>query len=567
MQKLLTTLIIFLIGINTANAQANFAGNLPDGNLPTENLYMHLNTSTLFVGEYLLYKIYTSEARTNQLSTISKVAYVNMVDQNGEVVLQQTVNLKNGIGTGDFFLPTSVSSGNYKLLAYTNWMRNNTDTKFFSQDIFVINPYTSQQNIISTDSTITTSVSLKSSNSNAIQLDKQSYGYREKISAKINSLEEGSYSISVRQVDSIPNPELQSATTYYQETGNSNLTKESVKYLPELRGKLISGLLKPLNNSGVKTENIDLSLSVPGDDYFFRIGNTNKDGRFYFNIDENFADEDVIVQVIGERKDAYEIILDEDQISDFANLKFSDYKIAPSLKSSIVKRSVNNQIENAYFSLKPDTIKSSKRANIFDGLDPVVYQLDDYTRFKTVAETFVEIIPVARVRRNGDSYEFAVLGKEPYNDFKGSPLVVVDGILLQDTDDFITGFDSYRIKSVKVVRDKYFIGSMYFKGAIMIETLNQDFADDYQREYLKEFKLNSGSLKKQYFKQNYSGSSNYENIPDRRVQLLWNPDFVLEEDGKVDFYTSDIAGLYEISIQGITKSGRPVSLIQTFKVE
>ena len=566
MQKILLIIFSIVLGNSILSAQNINVQPLSQDKIVSENIYVHLNTSTLLVGEYLLFKIYCTESNHSQLSSISKVAYVELIDSDRNSVLSQTVDLNNGLGTSDFFLPTSLKSGNYKLIAYTNWMRNKTENKFYQQDIFIINPYTSKQNIVTSDSSSITSKIFPSGSTSAIQLDQSAFGTREKVHANIETLQAGNYSISVRLLDSIPGPELKDATENFNSGSNGQISKSGIKYLPEMRGKLISGVINSQKQDNSKVKDVALALSVPGEDYFFRLGNTNEEGRFYFNIDENFSDEEVVAQVLGGEKDNFEIKFDKYESPNTDDLNFKDYKISSSFEKAILRRSVDNQIENAYFSLKPDTIKAADRNNLFKGLHPVIYNLDDYTRFKTVPETFVEIIPTARVRRRNDQLEFAVLGKEPYNDFKGSPLVIVDGLLLQDEDDFIRNFDSNRIQSVQIIRDKYFLGSKYFKGAILIETINNDFADSYNREYLKKIKINSGSYSKQYFKQDYSDKSAYSKIPDRRVQLLWNPNLDATK-GKIEFYTSDVSGLFEIVIQGISDTGRPISLKQTFTVK
>ena len=190
----------------------------------------------------------------------------------------------------------------------------------------------------------------------------------------------------------------------------------------------MSGHLESIDKNKNSPKDIDLALSVPGENYFFRLGNTLDNGKFYFNIDASFVSEKAVVQILGSNKDLFKIYIEKDQLPEIHNLEFSNFKINAGMRQKILNRSIGNQIENAYFSLKPDTIKTVDRTNIFDGINKDVYLLDDYKRFKTVPETFVEIIPEARVRRNGDLFEFAVLGKEPYNDFQGSPMVLVDGL-------------------------------------------------------------------------------------------------------------------------------------------
>ncbi|MNL81466.1 hypothetical protein D3C87_2085940 [compost metagenome] len=56
-------------------------------------------------------------------------------------------------------------------------------------------------------------------------------------------------------------------------------------------------------------------------------------------------------------------------------------------------------------------------------------------------------------------------------------------------------------------------------------------------------------------------------IPDFRNQLLWNPDVKLNKDSQTSFYTSDVAGNYEIRLEGFAKNGTPVSIKELIEVK
>ena len=62
---------------------------------------------------------------------MSKVAYLELIDELGMPVFQTKISLLTGSGHGDLFIPSTFSSGNYTLIAYTRWMRNFTTDSFF----------------------------------------------------------------------------------------------------------------------------------------------------------------------------------------------------------------------------------------------------------------------------------------------------------------------------------------------------------------------------------------------------------------------------------------------------
>jgi len=62
------------------------------------------------------------------------------------------------------------------------------------------------------------------------------------------------------------------------------------------------------------------------------------------------------------------------------------------LKQSIEERSVANQIENAYYVQKKDSIVPDLQTNAFFESLQKEYVLDDYTRFPTMKETITEVV-------------------------------------------------------------------------------------------------------------------------------------------------------------------------------
>lgn len=533
------------------------------GNISSERIYTHINSSFLLVGEYMYYSVYCLQGSDNKRSDLSKIAYIDIIDSNKDVLYHETIDLKDGLGYGDFFIPTNIQSGNYKMIVYTNWMKNNSNTKYFEQNIFIINPYTSAQKQVRRDSVVY-GIEKIGSKSSIIGLKQNEFANREQVNLNLESVPSGNYSVSVRQLDSIPHPSISSAIGFSIKNQEADFSTNTEDYIiPDLRGKLVTGSITTKNGSVVANKKI--ALSVPGKDYFIQVGNTSNEGKFYFNVDENFSSSDALIQVLNDSV-KYDITLDEDQLPELQNLNFENFGIDNRADQLITDRSVHNQIENAYFSLKPDTVEVSKRKNIFDGVDKITYNLDEYTRFETIKETFVEVISYARVRNAGGKLEFAVLGKEPYQNYSGTPLVFVDGIPLEDSDNFIRGYASAKIDRIMVIQDKYYLGSALFKGVIIIETINGDYAEEYNKDLYKSFSLTSGNIHKSYFKQDYSNKKN-NSLPDFRTQLLWDPELKVGEDREVSFYTSDVDGIFEISIQGFSDEGEPISVKETFEVE
>lgn len=97
---------------------------------PQEKVYLHLDKPYYTVGDDIWFKGYVTIGVYNQLSGLSKILYVDLVDPEEHIVQSIRLPLIAGVTMGDFQLADSLNEGNYRIRAYTNWMRN------FEPDIF-----------------------------------------------------------------------------------------------------------------------------------------------------------------------------------------------------------------------------------------------------------------------------------------------------------------------------------------------------------------------------------------------------------------------------------------------
>jgi hypothetical protein len=80
-----------------------------------------------------------SDAITHKFSDLSSVAYLEILDAQQKPVSQIKIAIENGVGKGSIFLPFSLSSGNFKIRAYTSWMKNFSREYDFEKNITIIN--------------------------------------------------------------------------------------------------------------------------------------------------------------------------------------------------------------------------------------------------------------------------------------------------------------------------------------------------------------------------------------------------------------------------------------------
>jgi len=110
-----------------------------------EKLYVHTDKTFYLAGEICWFKLYCVDAGTHLPLDLSKVAYLEWLDKENKPVLQAKVGLGKGHGDGSMYLPLTLRSGNYKLRAYTNWMKNSGVDWFFEKNITVVNTHRSAE--------------------------------------------------------------------------------------------------------------------------------------------------------------------------------------------------------------------------------------------------------------------------------------------------------------------------------------------------------------------------------------------------------------------------------------
>lgn len=106
-----------------------------------EELYVKTDRDIYITGEKVWMKIYKLNGLTHSPSNLSKVVYIDILDAGNNPVGQLKIGIDGNSGSGNFRLPDTLSTGNYILRSYTNWMQNFSNDLFSYKKISVINPF------------------------------------------------------------------------------------------------------------------------------------------------------------------------------------------------------------------------------------------------------------------------------------------------------------------------------------------------------------------------------------------------------------------------------------------
>lgn len=106
-------------------------------NTTRERVYLHMNQHYARPGDRLWFNAFVFDDANQQLSEASKVLYINVVGQQGQVVMEEKVPLDAGTGEGYLDIPADFNQGVYIVRAFTGWMRNFGTELFFRDFLWV----------------------------------------------------------------------------------------------------------------------------------------------------------------------------------------------------------------------------------------------------------------------------------------------------------------------------------------------------------------------------------------------------------------------------------------------
>jgi hypothetical protein len=106
-----------------------------------EKVYLHLDKPYYAIGDDIWFKAYVINTQNSEPSDISKALYVELINEKDSVKTQLKLPMDGGLTWGDFKLSDTLSEGNYRIRAYTQWMRNAGTEFFFDKTIKIGNSW------------------------------------------------------------------------------------------------------------------------------------------------------------------------------------------------------------------------------------------------------------------------------------------------------------------------------------------------------------------------------------------------------------------------------------------
>jgi hypothetical protein len=547
-----------------------------------EYALLHVAQTGYLSGETIWFKVYVIQQGTGRLSPISKIAYVELVNKEGTSVLQQKIEIENGLGYGALTIPQNIVSGSYQIRSYVN-VQKNAPEAIYSSSMHIFNPSLLPASVNERSQykgDIDRTYDGKEENNAIVSKTKingfrvsgldRSFGLREevKVAFPTNSVS-GQFSVAVFKKDEFENHEIDSIWNTPSLIGRTNTTTDSREYLNEYAGHLVTGTVMD-KNTGKLLSGVRVNLIVDGERFFLGTAKSDKHGVVLFNIGKPYGAEHLTLQVPDLRDSNAVVQLQNPFITNFRHAVAPKDFFSKEVKQALQLRVVNQNLQKA-FSLQSSTsyfLPHFNDSTLFYGKPDKTYYLDDYTRFNTMEEVLREYVTEVELRKQSQQYKFAVLDIPNKRSFDNNPLVLIDGVPTTDMNR-VVAFDPLKVKRMDVVARKFFMGDLSFDGIVSLITYSGDLGGleldpqsiivDYQglsliRQF-EEIKFNKDEISK-------------GRIPDLRSLLYWNPKLEVKKEAETvfSFYTSDLAGEFVMVVRGVDENGKLVNQIHPFSV-
>jgi hypothetical protein len=539
---------------------------------PWEEIYLHIDRDKYIAGEDIWFSIYTIARETGKLSARSVVAYVELLNPWNRPVVQTRFQLSGGRGEGSFLLPDSISSGTYTIRAYTNWMKNFLPHNCYMHDIDICNPFKAPdffRKVASADSGIIRLINSPDKNESSLNIRANSiYGRREKVSLN--------FRISNNKLPQVGILEMSIAVVPAEVADTCQWVDDLVifdtvpeRYNFETNGHYLSGIIK-YRDGNISDSSRFLYISVQGKVAEFKYASIDSEGHFTFVLPVDNKFRNLILQpehannnMVLEIEPSFSWILP-------ATYNYKD-TFTDSLLDVFSGLSFNYQAAKIYgIGLKKEAEinDNSLQKRRFYGIPEMEIILDDYINLPTMQEVFFELLPGVNLRSRKSGYEIKITNPLTGVFYDEPPLVMIDGIIINDLT-VLVDLNPETVEKIEVVKTPYLIGDLILHGIVNVITHSGDFSNITMPDYAVILPYRVFDKPSTFTAPDYSDEKNrLSRKPDLRNTLYWNPSVKTNMNGeaKVDFWTSDLPGIYTINIHGISETGQKISLHKSFMV-
>jgi hypothetical protein len=556
-------------------------------------------------------------------STISGKCYVDLINEANEIETTIKLPVKHGTAVGNIAIGDFLTEGVYRLRAYTQWMRNAGDKYVFDKPFIIGDGSAVKISDVSSTDLKSFSSTRPDANDDTLEIkvttNKLVFKPREPVQMKISALMKnatpviGNFSISVVNENMVPllnEPEYSIFSSILNGSGRDtsamHLSTHNSKFNAEKPGIDVAGKVTHLNGSAVSDGKVML-LSLNGG--IMEEVRTNRAGEFTFKDLRIVGDITFMIQAKTASSDKH-VILEVDKPSSvpypptkrtFVILPNDPPGIPLNQASSITKDerrtsvSVNRARQLKQVNIRGKNQKSLQFAAQGGIVVPEGHSDQTYTmespefcpslgiclqnklhgvifRNVTIDKVLYPYYPGTRGPKNAKVLSDQLMtGVTPDNYTFVKMNVILDGRKLDEHEvgDLFShnSIDPTDIIKIEVVRSSLALSSMLGGPTILIYTKSTKDKFGKSSPNVAYFTISGLSRSKQFNAPQYSDYTKSK-TSDLRTTIYWNPVLKTDVAGQavVNFFTTDIEGIYKVTIEGFSNDGKLGRQIYRFKV-
>ncbi|HEX5024414.1 MAG TPA: hypothetical protein VFV68_04045 [Agriterribacter sp.] len=334
--------------------------------------------------------------------------------------------------------------------------------------------------------------------------------------------------------------------------------KPVLSFLPEYEGHIIEGkITDTITRKPYAEATAYFSLPTVNTKFYTSTSDANGNLRFYTR--GIYGPGELVAQAEGLKAAGCNIEINTPFSDQYSSRKLSPPTISPKQKNALEINSINAQVQKKYAAdqLKKFLLPTIDTTSFYGKADES-YLLDNYTRFTTMEEVLREYVLGVIVGRSEKKFHLTVVDLPNRGLFKDNPLVLLDGVPVQDVDRFMS-YDPLKIRKLEVVKRKYYYGPLLLHGILNFTTYKGNMEGyQFDRESIV-VDFEGMQLQREFYMPVYETTEQMSSRKaDFRNLLFWSPDVITNENGDADleFYTSDVKGKYIGVIEGITRDGK-----------
>jgi hypothetical protein len=334
---------------------------------------------------------------------------------------------------------------------------------------------------------------------------------------------------------------------------------DDIKFMPDFRNEFLDG--RVLNNDQSPKPGEVVALTTFSDPFLIQTAKSDINGNFSIPFASLSRNTDAIVTPVS-LDSTLSIVLNSPFVENYEDFNFNLSTLDSAQVREVIDKSIRIQIANAYYKPIDSVMPIGQSVEQFSFNKS--YVLDDYTRFNSLQETFLEYIPEASVRTNRNPRIKPHFKSVP-EQIKRAPLLLLDGVPVSA--DRILEFSASNIERIDILHNRYFLGTLASDGVISFKTFEGKMGR-YTRGSYHHSTTILGLQEAPPLKTPRHDTNNNSRLPDQRDQLYWHPKVEFNEFVRQDltFYTSDVTGTFELIVEGFQNDGTPVSIRKSFIV-